>query len=67
MKLHVSDYKFEKDLDNVTAQYSFKENGEIKVLNSGLQYTKPKNGNLQPEALNSEKIKTTAALKVKLL
>ena len=24
------DYKFEKDLDNVTAQYSFKENGEIK-------------------------------------
>lgn len=24
------DYKFEKDLDNVTAQYSFKENGKLK-------------------------------------
>lgn len=29
------DYRFEKDLDNVVAKYSLKDNGEIRILNSG--------------------------------
>lgn len=29
------DHRFERNLNNVTAQYSLKENGDIKVLNSG--------------------------------
>lgn len=29
------DHKFERDLQNVTAEYSLKENGMVKVLNSG--------------------------------
>lgn len=29
------DFKFERDLDNVTAEYSKKENGHIKVVNRG--------------------------------
>ncbi|WGQ10706.1 lipocalin family protein [Pedobacter gandavensis] len=32
------DFRFEKDLDNTTAQYSLKENGNVKVLNSGYNY-----------------------------
>lgn len=29
------DYRFERNMDNVIAQYSLKDNGEIKVFNSG--------------------------------
>lgn len=36
------DYKFEKNLDNVIAQYSLKPNGEIKVFNSGYDYKNKK-------------------------
>ncbi|MGV8963196.1 MAG: lipocalin family protein [Candidatus Saccharimonadaceae bacterium] len=32
------DFRFEKNLDNTTAQYSLKENGTVKVLNSGYNY-----------------------------
>lgn len=32
------DFRFEKDLDNTTAQYSLEENGNVKVLNSGYNY-----------------------------
>lgn len=36
------DYKFEKNLNNVTAEYSMNENGSIKVLNKGYDYKKDK-------------------------
>ena len=32
------DYRFEKNLDNVAAQYSLNDNGTIKVLNSGYNF-----------------------------
>lgn len=34
------DYKWERDLDNVTATYSLKENGDIKVDNKGYNFKK---------------------------
>ncbi len=34
------DYRFEKNMDNVTAQYSLKDNGNIRVFNSGHDYKK---------------------------
>lgn len=34
------DFRFEKDLDNVSAQYSLDEKGNIMVLNSGYNYKK---------------------------
>ena len=34
------DFKFEKDLNNTTAQYSKKSNGAIKVVNRGYNYVK---------------------------
>src|SRR4051794_16333450 len=34
------DFKFEKNLNNTTAQYSMNENGTIQVLNSGYDYVK---------------------------
>lgn len=36
------DYNWEKNLDNVTATYSLKENGDIKVDNKGHNYKKDK-------------------------
>lgn len=36
------DYRFEKNLNNVTAQYSTKDNGHIKVDNQGYDYVKNK-------------------------
>ncbi|SFD65507.1 lipocalin family protein [Flavobacterium phragmitis] len=36
------DYKWEKDLDNVTAEYSLNENGTIKVDNKGYNVKKDK-------------------------
>lgn len=34
------DFRFERDLDNVSAQYSLNENGNVIVLNSGYNYKK---------------------------
>ncbi|MES2850605.1 MAG: lipocalin family protein [Bacteroidota bacterium] len=34
------DYRFERNLNNVTAQYSFNDNGTIKVMNRGYDYKK---------------------------
>lgn len=34
------DFRFEKDLDNVSAQYSLNEDGNVIVLNSGFNYKK---------------------------
>ncbi len=34
------DFRFEKDLDNVSAQYSLNEKGNVIVLNSGYNYKK---------------------------
>lgn len=34
------DYRFEKNLDNVSAQYSLDKNGNVKVLNSGYNLKK---------------------------
>lgn len=36
------DFRFEKNLNNVTATYSMKDNGNIKVDNRGYDYTKNK-------------------------
>ena len=36
------DFKFEKGLNNVTANYSKKDNGNIKVENRGFDYAKNK-------------------------
>ena len=34
------DFKYERNLNNVTAQYSLNQNGTIKVLNEGFNYVK---------------------------
>ena len=34
------DFRFEKDLDNVSAQYSINKDGNVNVLNSGYNYKK---------------------------
>jgi len=36
------DFKHEKDLKNVTAQYTLKENGQVEVINKGYNYIKNK-------------------------
>lgn len=36
------DHSFERGMENVTAQYSLKDDGTVKVLNSGLKKGKPK-------------------------
>jgi apolipoprotein D and lipocalin family protein len=36
------DFKFERNLNNTTAQYSINENGTIKVINRGYNYEKKK-------------------------
>ncbi|UOE40364.1 lipocalin family protein [Chryseobacterium suipulveris] len=36
------DYRFERNMNNVTATYSLKENGNIKVDNKGFDYVKNK-------------------------
>ncbi|WP_312078893.1 lipocalin family protein [Chryseobacterium sp.] len=57
------DYKFEKDMDNVTATYSLNEKGNIKVQNRGYNYVKKEWKESVGEArfVNS---KTEARLKV---
>ena len=57
------DYKFEKNLDNVAAQYSFKNNGDVKVFNTGFNFKT----NEWKSATGIAKFKnnsSTAALKV---
>ena len=34
------DFRFERNLNNTTAQYSLRDNGDIKVINSGYNYVK---------------------------
>ena len=36
------DHSFERGMENVTAEYSLKDDGTVKVLNSGLKKGKPK-------------------------
>lgn len=36
------DYRFEKNLNNTTAEYSLKDNGDIKVVNRGYDFVKNK-------------------------
>lgn len=57
------DYRFEKNMDQVTATYSMKENGNIKVENRGYDYVKDKWKESEGEAkfVNST---TEAMLKV---
>lgn len=57
------DFKFEKDLKNVTATYSQREDGKIKVLNRGFDYVKNKwkEANGKAKFANN---KTEGALKV---
>lgn len=57
------DYRFEKNLNNVTAQYSFKDNGTIKVVNSGYDYEKNTWNSVTGKA-KFRGNKNTAALKV---
>ncbi len=57
------DFKFEKDLKNVTAQYSKREDGKIKVVNKGYDFVK----NEWKEAVGKAKFNgptTQGALKV---
>jgi len=57
------DYKFERNMDNVVAQYSMKDNGEIKVFNSGYNTKKEKWTSAKGSAKFTENEKI-AALKV---
>ncbi|WP_353129118.1 lipocalin family protein [Parapedobacter pyrenivorans] len=57
------DYRFEKNLNNVTAKYSLNDNGTVRVVNSGFDYKK----NEWKSATGKAKFrndKQTAALKV---
>lgn len=36
------DFRFEKDLDNTSAEYSFNEDGSVRVVNRGFNYKKNK-------------------------
>lgn len=57
------DYRFEKNLSNVMAQYSFLDNGDIKVLNSGFD-TKKKKWKSSTGSAKFTKSSDVAALKV---
>lgn len=57
------DFKFEKDLNNTSAQYSLDNNGNIKVLNSGYNYVK-KEWTKADGTAKFRQDNTTAALKV---
>lgn len=57
------DYKFEKDMDNVTATYSINKNGNINVQNRGYNYVKKEWKESVGEAKFVNK-KTEAQLKV---
>ncbi len=60
------DFRFERNLNNVSAQYSLKSNGDVNVLNSGYDYEK----NKWKKAVGKAKLrgsKNIAALKVSFL
>lgn len=57
------DHTFEKDLNNVTAEYSLNENGTIKVVNTGYNYSTKKWKSAEGKA-KFRNDTTTAALKV---
>lgn len=57
------DFRFEKDLDNTSAQYSLNEDGSIKVLNSGFNYVEKQWKKADGKAKFRED-ESTAALKV---
>lgn len=57
------DYKFEKNLDNVTAEYSLKDDGNVKVLNSGYHVVENKWKSAEGKA-KFRGDKNAAALKV---
>lgn len=57
------DYRFEKNLDNVAAQYSLNENGTIKVVNSGYNFKKYEWKSTKGEA-KFKKNKNIAEIKV---
>ncbi|SRR5690606_28190985 len=57
------DFKHERNMDNVTAQYSLNDDGSIKVLNSGYDYKKEKWEKAEGKAKFRGK-KDIAALKV---
>lgn len=57
------DYRFEKNLNNVMAQYSFLANGDIKVVNSGFD-TKNKKWKSSTGSAKFRKSSDIAALKV---
>ena len=56
------DFKFEKDLNNTTAEYSLKKDGKIKVDNKGYN-VKNTNGRKQSEMLNLSDMKILQCLK----
>lgn len=57
------DYRFEKDLDNVAAQYRLNDNGTIKVINSGYNLKKNEWKSTKGEA-KFKKNKSIAEIKV---
>ncbi len=57
------DFKYERNLNNTAAQYSLKDNGDIKVVNSGYNYVKDKWKKREGNAKFREE-KTKGALKV---
>lgn len=57
------DYRFERNLKNVTAEYSFREDGKIKVLNKDFNTQKNKASEVEGKA-KFRGADTVAALKV---
>lgn len=57
------DFRFERDLNNTTANYSLNSNGTIKVVNEGYNYVKKKWSKATGKAKFAED-KNTASLKV---
>lgn len=57
------DFRFEKDMDNVSAQYSLDDKGNVVVLNSGFNYEKEKWEKAEGKA-KSRGAKDVGALKV---
>lgn len=57
------DYRFERNLDNVTAEYSLNKDGSLKVVNTGYNYVKGKQEKAVGKALFVQSPET-AMLKV---
>lgn len=58
------DFKWEKDMKNVRANYSMNENGTIKVTNSGYDYVAQKDKQSIGKAKFASKLQDVADLKV---